>query len=61
MEEQHEEGVFLTFKELKVLFPRLKGTENTLSPAEREVLLRIERTLYGRLSIQEVEGLLKPL
>ncbi|MDR0628933.1 MAG: hypothetical protein LBG24_04725 [Treponema sp.] len=58
MEYQHEEGMFFTFKELTVLFPRLKKAENTLLPAEREVLLKIERTLYEQLSIQDVEGLL---
>jgi hypothetical protein len=58
MEYQHEGGMFFTFKELKVLFTRLKKAENTLLPAEREVLLKIERTLYEQLSIQDVEGLL---
>ncbi|MDR1987185.1 MAG: hypothetical protein LBP88_09495 [Treponema sp.] len=58
MEYPHEGGVFFTFNELKVIFPRLKRGENTLLPAERDVLLKIERTLYKQLSIQEVEGLL---
>ncbi|MDR2796991.1 MAG: hypothetical protein LBB80_01480 [Treponema sp.] len=58
MEYQHEGGVFFTFNELKVIFPRLKKRENTLLPAERDILLKIERTLYNQLSIQDVEGLL---
>ncbi|MDR2393496.1 MAG: hypothetical protein LBD93_05005 [Treponema sp.] len=58
MEYKHDGGVFFTFNELKALFPQLKKGENTLLPAEREVLLKIERILYEQLSIQEMEGLL---
>jgi hypothetical protein len=58
MEYKHDGGVFFTIKELKALFPRLKKGENILLPAERDILLKIERTLYEQLSVQEMEGLL---
>ncbi|MDR1301434.1 MAG: hypothetical protein LBK43_03065 [Treponema sp.] len=59
MEYKQQEGIFFTFNELKTIFPWFKKRENTLSLAERAVLLKIEQALYEQLSIQEAEGLLK--
>lgn len=50
-------GIWLDLRECKVLFSRLKGMETRLSAPERELLLRIEKTLYERLSIGELETL----
>ncbi|GHU83747.1 hypothetical protein FACS189468_9130 [Spirochaetia bacterium] len=46
---------FLNLRELLAIFSRLKSLESSLTGAEREVLLKIEKILYGRLSIQEIE------
>jgi hypothetical protein len=52
-----EAGIFLTLADCKALFPGLKKDEASLSGEERRVLLRIEKALYGSLSISEVEEL----
>ena len=50
-------GVFLTLNDCTVLFPRLKKNEPFLSNEERRLLYRIEKVLYGNLSIREMEEL----
>ena len=54
-----EAGVFLTLNDCTALYPGLKGNESFLSEGERKVLLRIEKVLYGSLSIREMEELLE--
>jgi hypothetical protein len=51
------EGAFLSLGELIAIFPRLKRDEDHLTVSERQVLSKIERTLYEHLSIQEIEGM----
>jgi hypothetical protein len=46
---------FLSLQELLVVFSRFKDLEPSLTGAERAVLLKIEKILYGCLSIQEIE------
>ena len=52
-------GVFLTLNDCTVLFPRFKENESSLSKEERMLLHRIEKVLYGNLSIREMEELLE--
>jgi len=54
-----ETGVFLTLNDCAALYPRFKGNESFLSEEERMVLLKIEKALYGSLSIREMEELLE--
>ena len=54
-----EEGIFLTLNDCITLFPGLKKNESSLSHDERMILLKIEKLLYGNLSIQDVEELLE--
>jgi len=54
-----EVGVFLAVNECAALYPRFKGNEPILSEEERRVLLKIEKVLYGSLSIQEMDKLLE--
>lgn len=53
-----EEGVFLTLEECTVLFPKLKKNESSLSIDERVIMLKIEKVLYRKLSITDIEELL---
>jgi hypothetical protein len=57
MEENGDAGFFLDIEECKTLFGRLKKNEDGLSYEERKILLRLERFLYSKLSIREVEEL----
>jgi len=50
-------GVFLTLDDCKVLFPRLKEKEPYLAKDERAILLKLEKVLYGSLSVTEIEEL----
>ena len=59
MEFDGEAGIFLTLNDCTVLFPRLKKNESFLSKEERLVFLRMEKVLYGNLSIREMEELLE--
>jgi hypothetical protein len=52
------EEVTLTIEELKALFIRLTKAETDLSVTEQGLLIRIEKFLYKRLSIQEAETLM---
>ena len=47
----------LTMEECKCLFGRLKRDEETLSDEELYILKRLEKTMYSRLSIKEIEDL----
>jgi hypothetical protein len=58
MDRGAEAGVFLTLNDCTVLFPRFKANEFFLSAEERRILHRIEKVLYGNLSIREMEELL---
>ena len=58
MDDDGEAGVFLSLYDCAVLFPALKGNESSLSREERMLMLRIEKVLYGNLSIREMEELL---
>jgi hypothetical protein len=49
--------IFLDLEECKVLFRSLKINEKNLSGSERGLLRKVERFLYTRLSIQEIEEL----
>ena len=59
MENNEEAGIFLTLNDCTVLFPRLKDNESSLSKEERMIFLRMEKVLYGNLSIREMEELLE--
>ena len=59
MDSSGEPGIFLTLNDCAVVFPRLKKNETFLSIEERMLMLRIEKILYGNLSIQEMEELLE--
>ncbi|MDR1929424.1 MAG: hypothetical protein LBQ44_02230 [Treponema sp.] len=48
-------GIFLSVKELRPVYLRLKQNEAALNAPERDILLKIERVLYEHLSIQELE------
>jgi hypothetical protein len=52
------EGLFLGPEDIKILFTLLKSREYALSNAERQLLLKIENTLYTSLSVDEAETLL---
>jgi hypothetical protein len=52
-----EGGIFLDMEDCKAMFRAFKKDEINLSEAERNVLHRIEKLLYARLSIQEIEDL----
>jgi hypothetical protein len=54
-DDNRETGLFLDFDDCKALFRGLKKKEAGLSGPERDILRRIERILYARLSIQELE------
>jgi hypothetical protein len=60
MEFPEKKGIFLSLRELKTVFPRFKTWEPSLTPGEREVLIRWEKILYASLSVQEAEDLLHP-
>lgn len=51
------EGIFLTLEDCKVLFPRLKEKEPSLTKEERFILAKMEKVLYRNLSVTEFEGL----
>ena len=59
MESNEEAGIFLTLNDCTILFPRLKDNESTLSKEERMIFLRMEKVIYGNLSIREMEELLE--
>jgi hypothetical protein len=52
-----EDGIFLDMENCKTLFQALKKSEINLSEVERDLFRRIEKLLYARLSIQEIEDL----
>jgi len=56
--DETSEGLFLSLEDVKVLFTLLKTREYALSNEERQVLAKIEDTLYTRLSVDEAEALL---
>jgi hypothetical protein len=58
-EDSGPDRVVLTLEDCKTLFPRLKGLENVLPDPERDILLKIEKVLYGHLSVREIENLLR--
>ena len=58
MDDSGEAGVFLSLNDCAILFPRLKKNEPSLSVDERMLMLKIEKVLYGNLSISEIEELL---
>ncbi|GHV84975.1 hypothetical protein AGMMS50230_05830 [Spirochaetia bacterium] len=47
---------FLSLDEIKAVFPRLKQNEPFLGDGERQVLWRMEKTLYEHLSLAEIEN-----
>ena len=55
--EQNEAGLFLGLEDCKCLFRKLKKEESSLSGEERVILQRVEKLLYSRLSIKEIEDL----
>ena len=59
MEINEEAGIFLTLNDCTVLFPRLKDVESSLTKEERLIFLRMEKVIYGNLSIREMEELLE--
>ena len=59
MYNNEEEGVFLTLNDCTVLYPGLKENEPSLSDKERNILFKIEKVLYGSLSVREIEELLE--
>lgn len=61
MKNTEEINIPLNFQELKLLFMRLKREENTLSAAEQEILLKIEKKLYQTISVQDAEKLMREI
>ena len=57
MNSNEEMVLNLTLEECKSLFSRLKREEALLSNGESRILQNIERLLYSRLSIKEIEEL----
>jgi hypothetical protein len=53
-----EASFSLNFKECKCMYRKLKLEESRLRDDELSILQRIEKTLYSRLSIKEIEELL---
>ncbi|MDR2247739.1 MAG: hypothetical protein LBE17_13895 [Treponema sp.] len=51
-------GVFIGIGELLAIFPRIKRDEYTMTPAERQVLTKLEKVLYEYLTVEEVENLM---
>jgi len=49
-------GINFTQEELLVLFSLLKKSEARLNAKERQILVKIERTLYEHLSIADIES-----
>jgi hypothetical protein len=60
METNDRAGLFLSLSELRLIFPRLKIQEPSMGNGERELLRKMELTLYDHLSIEEMENLLPP-
>ena len=52
-----ETGLFLGLEDCKCLFQRLKKEESNLNDKERNILQRLEKALYFKLSIKEIEDL----
>ena len=57
MDPDREMGLVLSLEDCKCLFRTLKREESSLSDQERVILQRMERVLYSRLSIKEIEDL----
>jgi len=56
-----EPGVFLTLKDCIAFYPRLKSEESLLSFEERKVLLAMEKILYEKFSVSEMEELFEKI
>jgi hypothetical protein len=59
MEDEKNPGLFFRVEELKIIFKRFKSLEHALGSEEREILNRIEQTLYDTLAVDEIEALVK--
>ena len=57
MDPDREAGLFLGLEDCKCIFRKLKKEESSLSGKERIILHKVERLLYSRLSIKEIEDL----
>ena len=57
MTAQEETGLFFSLEDCKCLFRRLKREETYLSDEESYILKRLEKILYNKLSIKEIEDL----
>ena len=57
MDPHEEAGLFFGLEDCKCLFRRLKKDEFKLSDEEQSILQRLEKMLYARLSIREIEDL----
>jgi hypothetical protein len=58
MEYPQDAGVFIGLRELMTIFPRIKQEEAVMNSEERQVLMKMEKTLYEHLSVEKVEELL---
>jgi hypothetical protein len=58
MEYPQDAGVFIGLWELMTIFPRIKQEEAVMNSEERQVLMKMEKTLYEYLSVEKVEELL---
>jgi len=52
-----ETGVFLSLEDCKCIFKKLKRDEAKLSNDELAIFGRIEKVLFSKLSIREIEEL----
>ena len=59
MDDIEKTGIFLSLNDCAALYPRLKGSEPLLAEEERVLLLKMEKLLYGVLSVREMEELLE--
>ena len=57
MDPHEEAGLFFNLEDCKCLFRRLKKNEFNLSDEEHYILTRLEKMLYDKLSIREIEDL----
>jgi hypothetical protein len=59
MDNSPEAGVFINLRELMAVFPYLKQREHSMNSGERQVLIKLEQTLYEHLSVDEAENLIR--
>ena len=57
MDVNEETGFFINLEDCKCLFQRLKREESNLNEKELSIFQRLEKVLFSKLSIREIEDL----